>query len=114
MKEENRLSSTRLAECLAENNLRAVDICEKTGISKSAMSLYLSGARIPNRDNADKLGKILCVNPVWLMGFDVEKEIPVDISNVEMDNQTKQLVLFFSQLSPEKQESLINLIKNMV
>lgn len=108
MKEENRISSLRLAEALADNRLRAVDICEKTGISKSGMSMYLKGERIPSRDNADKLSKVLGVNPVWLMGFDVSKY-------VETPEHEKELLLsFFAQLSPEKQESVLNLIKTMI
>lgn len=108
MKEECKLSSSRLAESLADNNLRPVDVCEKTGISQSAMSLYLSGSRIPNRDNAEKLGNILCVNPVWLMGFDVPKYMETP------EKENAMLLLYFAQLSPEQQESVLNLIKSMI
>lgn len=108
MKEENKLTSSRLAESLADNNLRPVDIYEKTGISQSALSLYLSGARIPNRDNAEKLGKVLCVNPVWLMGFDVPKYLDTPEKEKEL------LLTYFAQLPPDKQEVVLNLIKTMV
>lgn len=79
------------------------------------MSMYLSGARIPNRDNAEKLGKVFGVNPVWLMGFDVPEKVEDVLKEAYVQNQQKELLLtYFAQLPPEKQDIVLNLIKNMV
>ncbi|MFR2169682.1 MAG: hypothetical protein ACLS54_03025 [Anaerostipes hadrus] len=35
------------------------------------MSQYLNGSHAPSNISSGKMAKILNVNPVWLMGFDV-------------------------------------------
>jgi len=108
-KNVNILCALRLKEALNDNSLRAVDLVEKTGLSKATISHYATGTRVPSRDNAAQIGKILGVNPAWLMGFDVSKYI-----ETTPEQQKELLLSFFSQLSPDKQESVINLIKTMV
>lgn len=108
MKEENKLSSQRISESLADNRMRPAELSEKTGISKSAISLYISGGRIPNRDKAEILGKALGVSPVWLMGFDAPKYVEATVEEKDL------LLTYFAQLTPDQQTSVLNLIKNMV
>lgn len=104
----NNLSSLRIKEALNDNSLRAIDLSEKTGIPKATISHYVTGRRVPSRNTASELGRILGVNPAWLMGFNVPKYI-------ETSEHEKELLLsYFSQLTPDQQESVLNLIKNMV
>ena len=49
------------------------ELCEKTGIPKSAMSQYLSGAFQPKQKRTFLIAKALNVNEAWLMGFDGAK-----------------------------------------
>ncbi len=67
-------TSERLREILSIRDIKQVEITEKTGISKGALSSYLSGRYIPKQDNIYKLAKVLDVNPAWLMGLDVPME----------------------------------------
>ena len=51
-----------------------MELCEKTGIPKSAMSQYRSGSFKPKADRIYLLSKALNVSEAWLMGYDVPME----------------------------------------
>lgn len=81
MKKEN--TAIRLKKIMSDQNLRQVDIlnktvpyCEKYGVkmNKSDISQYCSGKTEPNQDKLFVLGMALNVNEAWLMGFDVPME----------------------------------------
>lgn len=61
----------RLEIALTNKNIKQTELVEMTGISKSAISQYLSGAFEPKQNNIYKIAKALDINPVWLMGKDV-------------------------------------------
>ena len=42
-----------------EKNFKQKDIIEKTGISKAAISNYISGTRVPDTESALKLSLVL-------------------------------------------------------
>ena len=74
-------TSERLQEIISIRNIKQVEIIEKTGISKGALSSYLSGRYVPKQNNIYKLAQVLNVNPAWLMGLDV----PMDPAAVPTD-----------------------------
>lgn len=59
---------------MTANNMKAVDLCERTGIPKSAVSYYLSGKSTPKSDRLYLIGRALDVSEAWLLGYDVPKE----------------------------------------
>lgn len=67
-------TAKRLREALADKNVQQQDLADKTGVQKSSISQYVNGSHKPSNISAAKIGKVLNVNPLWLMGFDVEKE----------------------------------------
>ncbi len=66
----------RLRYAMQVRELKQVDLVAKTGIGKSSISTYLSGEYLPKQTNTYKLAKALSVNPAWLLGEDVEMEVP--------------------------------------
>lgn len=76
-------SSVRLKKALDLRNLKQVDVVEKTGISKSLLSMYINGKAEPRQNNIHKLAKLLNVNETWLMGYDVpmEKEAKTQLTS---------------------------------
>lgn len=110
MKEDNtnKLTALRLKEALNDNFLKAVELAEKTDIPKGTISHYCTGRRIPSRNSAAAMGRVLGVNPAWLMGF----KVPKYVESTEKDKEL--LFSYFSQLTAEKQESVLNLIKTMI
>lgn len=64
----------RLREAMEKRGVKAVTLCEITGIPKGAISYYLAGKSRPKADRVHLLGKALSVSEAWLMGFDVPME----------------------------------------
>lgn len=67
--------SARLKEALATRKMTQKELCDLTGIPKSAMSQYVNGAFEPKQDRLEILAKALRVNEAWLMGYD---DVPRD------------------------------------
>ena len=64
----------RLKEAMEKRNMKAVNLCEKTGIPKGAVSYYLAGKSKPKQDRIYIISKALDINEAWLMGYDVPME----------------------------------------
>lgn len=64
----------RMKEAMDIRNMKQVDIVEKTGLGKSAVSQYYSGKYEPKQKGIYLIAKALDVNEAWLMGFDVPME----------------------------------------
>lgn len=73
---KNTLTANRLNEALSEANMTAQELANKSGVSKHSISQYRNGAYKPSNISSGLMGEILGVNPLWLMGFDVPKELP--------------------------------------
>ena len=73
--EERRVElKSRLREAMDWRGMKAVDLCDITGIPKGAISYYLAGKSNPKADRVHLLSKALSVSEAWLMGFDVPME----------------------------------------
>lgn len=68
MKEEFKV---RLKKAMDAKNMKAVDLCERTGIPKGAVSYYLNGRSVPKADRLYLICKALDVAEAWLLGYDV-------------------------------------------
>ena len=70
MEELNKKFSERLQYLMKINNLKAVDLCNKTGINKVKMSLYINGKNMPKQDGLYILSNALNVSPGYLLGIE--------------------------------------------
>lgn len=61
----------RLKEVLDKKGLRAVDLMDKTGVPKSAISFYLAGKSQPKADRLYTIAQALDISEAWLLGYDV-------------------------------------------
>ena len=64
-------TADRIKEAMELRDMRQADLVEKTGISKGALSSYISGRYVPKQNNVYLIAKALDVNEAWLMGADV-------------------------------------------
>ena len=71
MKEFNQ----QLKKAMEIRNITQAELCKRTGIPKSAMSQYISGAFRPKQTRTYLIAEALHVNIAWLMGAD---DIPMD------------------------------------
>lgn len=79
-------TAKRLEELMHFYNVNQNDICKRTGIPKSAMSMYVSGQRSPRQNRLSDLAEAYGVSETWLMGYDVpmksDSENHLNISNI--------------------------------
>lgn len=61
----------RLREAMRLADMKAIELSDLSGIPKSSISQYLSGYATPKSDRIYTMSRILNVNPVWLMGYNV-------------------------------------------
>ena len=66
--------SDRLQQALYIRRMNQTQLCEMTGIPKSAMSQYVNGGFEPKYNRLELISKALEVNEAWLMGYNVPME----------------------------------------
>lgn len=71
---KNELTAKRLQTALTNANMNQQELADKSGVSKSSISQYINGSHSPGNISAEKIGNVLKVEKLWLMGFDVEME----------------------------------------
>jgi transcriptional regulator with XRE-family HTH domain len=92
--------SERIKEGLEIRNMKQSELVEKTGIGKSSISTYLTGAYEPKQRNIYKIAKALDVSEAWLMGLDVPMErTPHYIRSLELNNDEFELLENYRKLN---------------
>lgn len=120
-------SSIRLKEIMEKQNLKQIDIlnktlpfCEKYNVkmNKSNISQYVSGKVEPSQDKIMVLSMALGVSEGWLMGFDDDetKEYSEGKAKVSKEIAEEDFEFYnkFSLLSKEEQEIIMNLMNYML
>ena len=108
--------SKRIAQALSVRQMKQTELCEKAGIPKSSLSLYLSGAYEPKQDRLYLMAQALNVDPVWLMGFDVpmEKESPkkeASPDKLALTEGEKLMLELFRKIPEERQPEALELLR---
>ncbi|RGV69127.1 helix-turn-helix domain-containing protein [Enterocloster bolteae] len=115
----------RFNKAISKQNIKPIELSEKTGISKSAISHYMSGYTKPKSDKLYALSKALNVSEAWLMGYDVPMERSSDLnfsvtSNYDASNWLKhtsneqELLNHFSKLNLKGEEEAIKRVKELI
>ncbi len=118
----NRIANTseRLKMAISNANIKQVDLVNKTGINRSAISRYISGEYEPKQTAIYKLARALNVSEMWLYGYDVPMERPVEqkemdeladlVDRLKTDKRFRSLVIGLSKMNLDKIESIIKLL----
>lgn len=109
---EKEACSKRISRALSIRNMKQSELCNITGIPKSAMSQYISGAFEPKQDRMFLMAQALDVSEAWLMGFDV----PMDKEIISPDKQDltegEKLVLeLFRKIPEDRQPEALELLQ---
>lgn len=118
MKNYERLN--RIREALAIRNMKQVELCEKSGVKKGALTNWISQRWQPKQESLYKMAKVLDVSEMWLAGYDVPMERPVAqtkndelvqlINEIRNNDDLKNLFLSICSLSSDQR----NMIQGMV
>lgn len=110
-------TAERLKEAMAQRGLRQADLVELTGIGKSSISTYLSGAYEPKQRNLHKLAQALDVEEAWLMGLDNEEDITstsTDSQSIETLSPVKEALLTsFDKLNTAGQDKAVEYVNDL-
>ncbi|MDD3369234.1 MAG: XRE family transcriptional regulator [Lachnospiraceae bacterium] len=82
---KNELTAKRLSIALSNANLSQQDLSEASGVNKASISQYVNGSHVPSNISSNKMSKVLNVNPLWLMGFDVDQHLSDNLKTVPID-----------------------------
>lgn len=115
-KERKEEFKDRLRRAMNVRGMKSVELCERSGVPKSAVSYYLAGKSKPKADRLYIISKALDVSEAWLMGYDVpmdraEKQKKIDqlaelIDKLRSDPDFFEAVSLLSKLPPEQFESV--------
>ncbi len=104
-------SSHRLNELLQYFGINQTDFIKKTGIPKSAVSMYLSGQRVPRQDRLSDIAEAYGVSEPWLMGYDVPMtEKPEDkntSSSFTLSDLEKQIIIAYRKADEFDQTTVL-------
>ena len=106
-------TSKRIQEGMELRGLKQADLVEKTGISKGALSSYISGRYVPKQNNTFLIAKALNVNEAWLMGADVPME-RIDTTSENQTRDQKELNEIYIQLSSNNRERVLTYSKSLL
>ena len=123
---KNSNSNTRIRTLINELGISQTEFCNRTGITKSALSNYLNGDRQPRQDQLDKIASTFNINPSWLMGYDVpmatDRDLYMDMviekeRNKDLHYTAKHISKYAELLrvlegcTPEQIQAVINTLK---
>lgn len=107
---------TRFHKALSLRGMKPSELSEKTGISKSTISHYMSGYTKPKSDKLFVLAKALDVDEAWLMGLNVPMEREIIIIDAPDPNNEINVIISKSengeQLTADEQEKISNHLKS--
>lgn len=106
-------TSKRIQEGMELRGLKQADLVERTGISKGALSSYISGRYVPKQNNTFLIAKALNVNEAWLMGADVPME-RIDTTAENQPRDQKELNEIYVQLSSNNRERVLTYSKSLL
>lgn len=108
---KNEITALRLKEALSDLDMKPQELADRSGVSKASISQYLSGSHAPSNISSGKMGKILRVEPMWLMGFDVSKKKE---QTPDMAKEDFKLLEKFSLLGNRDKETILSMIDVML
>ena len=113
----------RIREALAIRNMKQVELCEKTGIKKSSLNNWLGQRWQPKQEPIMKMAKVLDVSEMWLAGYDVPMERPVEqkksdelvqlIHSIRKDEELKHLFISICNLTDEQRKTIKSMVTEL-
>ena len=97
------VTANRLKQAMNKINISAQELADKSGVSKASISQYVNGSHKPSNISAPKLAKVLMVNAMWLMGFDIDD---VTLNAFDIDDENKQPSYYMDPETAKKAQEI--------
>ena len=121
---KNEVTAKRLRLALDNSGMKSQELDEKAQVSKYSISQYVNGSHAPSNISAGKMGKVLGVEPLWLMGFDVSmksensspelaSDIFAEMYNLDLikDVQFRRFMKYYINMSQADRDMLENMAR---
>lgn len=83
---------SRLKQAMEIRGLKAVDLVERTGYTKSKISQYVNGVYLPKSEALFQIAKVLDVDEGWLMGYDCQMDKKLNLECKKETSREEQLI----------------------
>ena len=120
---EELIIRNRIREALQIRNMKQVELSEKTGIAKGTINNWLNNRYQPKQTPLVKMAKALDVSELWLAGYDVPMERPVEqkksdelaqlIHSMRKDEELKNLFISICSLTGEQRKTIKSLVSEL-
>lgn len=112
MEQQISLCNERIKEAMKIREMKQIDLAKATGISKPAISQYVSGKYVPKQAATFLIAKALNVSEAWLMGYDVPMERVAPPPKADaLTEEEAALVVAFRKLSDGKRKLVGDMAK---
>lgn len=106
----------RISTRLNELNLKQADLCRETGISRNAVSQYVTGKRIPDTSSLYKISDVLCVSMEWLLtgnntSFENTTYEVLKCDNTPLSDNEIDLIAMYRLLESRDQGTAFNFVE---
>lgn len=111
---ERKNCAERLKELLEYFGIKQNDLSKRTGIPKSAISMYIKGERVPKQNRISDIADAYNINEAWLMGFDVPMKRQIsdrDIGNAFANDNLFDIIDNIPALSPHEKSHFTNYLQ---
>lgn len=108
---KNEVTAKRLQLALSNANMNQQELVEKSGVGKASISQYINGSHAPSNISAGKIAKVLGVEPLWLMGFDVSMKKELSYKEGLKDAEFLEK---FSLLKKRNKELILEFMDSMI
>lgn len=98
----------RLNMAMSDKAMRAIDLSRKTGFSETAISQYRKNV-MPDIDKVAILSNALQVNPVYLLGFNVEPYYEPDVYG--LSSEDRALLYAYDNANDLEKDVVSNVLK---
>ena len=99
----------RFSELLKENNIRASAVARELGITKQAISSWMSGVRSPKKTTIVAIAQLFNVSTDWLMGLDSQM---TPNTNNERLSDAEESKICFHPIQRDSDDTFMNRLKN--
>lgn len=107
---KNELTAKRIQLALSNSNMKPQELADRSCIGKASISQYVNGSHAPGNISAKKMGKVLNVNPLWLMGFDV----PMEQDNIDnLKESSPKIIQYYEMLNDMGKHVAIERLKEL-
>lgn len=112
---KHELTAKRLLKALTSVNKIPQELANESGVSKSSISQYLKGSHKPSNISSGKMAKVLDVDPLWLMGFDVpmKKETKDELARFKATTYEALVVKEMQKMNKAGKVKLLDTARDM-